>query len=57
MKNVESLSLTRQLRDFADYAVQEKLNFNLYVQDGAHLSEPLLQFMNQPNRAIIYFTQ
>ena len=56
MKNVESLSLTRQLLDFADYAVQEKLNFNLYVKEGAHLSEPLLQFMNQPNRSIIYFT-
>ena len=56
VKNVESLSLTRQLLDFADYAVQEKLNFNLYVKEGAHLSEPLLQFMNQPNRSIIYFT-
>jgi len=56
MKNVESLSLTRQLGDFADYAVQEKLNFNLYVKEGAYLSEPLKRFMSQPNRAIIYFT-
>ena len=56
MKNVESLCLTRQLRDFADYATQKGLKFDLYVKEGAHLSEPLKRFMSQPNRNIIYFT-
>ena len=53
MKNVESLSLTRQLRDFTDYATKKG---DLYVKEGAHLSEPLQRFMSQPNRNIIYFT-
>ena len=56
MKNVESLSLTRQLRDFTDYATKKRMRFDLYVKEGAHLSEPLQRFMSQPNRNIIYFT-
>ena len=56
VKNVESLSLTRQLRDFADYATQKGLKFDLYVKVGAHLSEPLQRYMSQPKRNIIYFT-
>ena len=56
MKNVELLSLTRQLRDFTDYATKKGMRFDLYVKEGAHLSEPLQRFMSQPNRNIIYFT-
>lgn len=42
VKNVQSLSYTSQLRDYAAYARQEGLTFNLYVRPGAKLSQPLL---------------
>lgn len=42
VKNVASLSYTRQLRDFAAYARANNLRFDLYVRSGARLSGPLL---------------
>ena len=42
VKNVGSLSWTQQLRDFATYASQNGLRFDLYVRPGAWLSGPLL---------------
>jgi RHS repeat-associated protein len=42
VKNVQSLSYTSQLRDYAAFARQEGLTFNLYVRPGAQLSQPLL---------------
>jgi len=41
VKNVNSLSYTRQLRDFATYSRDAKLRFDLYVRPGAQLSGPL----------------
>ena len=41
VKNVESLSYTQQLQDFADYAAQEDLDFDLYVRPDTYLSGPL----------------
>jgi hypothetical protein len=41
VKNVSSLSYTNQLQDFADYARQEQLQFNLYVRGSTTLSGPL----------------
>ncbi|NOY57003.1 MAG: hypothetical protein GXP34_13610, partial [Actinobacteria bacterium] len=41
VKNVGSLSYTNQLRDFAVYAQQEGLTFNLYVRGSTQLSGPL----------------
>jgi RHS repeat-associated protein len=41
VKNVESLNLTRQLRDYAAYARDQGLRFDLYVRQGAALSRPL----------------
>lgn len=41
MKNVANLSYTNQLRDFAAYAQQEGLTFNLYVRGSTTLSGPL----------------
>ena len=41
VKNVKSLSYTRQLRDFADYAKREGLNFELVVRQTTKLSGPL----------------
>jgi nucleotide-binding universal stress UspA family protein len=41
VKNVQSLSYTSQLRDYAAFARQEGLAFDLYVRQGAHLSGPL----------------
>ena len=41
VKNVESLSFTRQLRDFADYAKQTGRRFDLYVRPDTKLSPPL----------------
>lgn len=42
VKNVKSLSMTSQIRDFMTYAQQNGLRFDLYVRDGAKLSKPLL---------------
>ena len=41
VKNVKSLSYTRQLRDFAAYAEQQELRFELTVRQGTQLSCPL----------------
>jgi Restriction endonuclease fold toxin 7 len=43
VKNVNKLSYTRQLRDYAAIAKREGLEFHLYVRRGAHLSERLNQ--------------
>lgn len=47
VKNVKKLSFTRQLRDFADYAERNKLQFDLYVRPSTQLSGPLKQAMRQ----------
>jgi hypothetical protein len=41
VKNVGRLSYTQQLRDFAAYAAENRLRFDLYVRAGAELSGPL----------------
>lgn len=41
VKNVANLSYTNQLRDFAAFAQQEGLTFNLYVRGSTTLSRPL----------------
>ena len=43
VKNVKSLSYTQQLRDYAAYAQQNGVTFNLYVRPSTRLSGPLLQ--------------
>jgi hypothetical protein len=43
VKNTASLSFTRQLRDFADFARANGLQFNLFVRPGARLSRPLME--------------
>jgi RHS repeat-associated protein len=42
VKNVASLSYTRQIRDFDQYAQQMGRSFDLFVRRGARLSGPLL---------------
>jgi len=42
VKNVGSLSYTQQLRDYAQFAGETGLRFDLYVRPGARLSGPLL---------------
>ena len=42
VKNVKSLSLTQQLRDYIQYANQNSSRVDLYVRPGAQLSLPLL---------------
>ena len=42
VKNVQSLSYTRQLRDFAAYARENGLRFDLWVRPTTRLSGPLL---------------
>jgi hypothetical protein len=42
VKNVVYQTFTRQLRDFADFASQRGLDFDLYVRVGTRLSQPLL---------------
>lgn len=41
VKNVSSLWYSSQLRDFAAYAQQNGLQFNLYVRGSTQLSGPL----------------
>jgi hypothetical protein len=41
VKNVQSLSYTQQLRDFAAYAQQTGRQFDLYVRPDTRLSGPL----------------
>jgi len=41
VKNVSNLSYSSQLRDFAAYAQQQGLQFNLYVRGSTTLSGPL----------------
>jgi len=43
VKNVGSLSYTQQLRDYAQFAGENGLRFDLYVRPGAELSGPLKQ--------------
>lgn len=41
VKNVDSLSFTRQLRDYADFAQGRGFQFNLYTRPNTQLSGPL----------------
>jgi hypothetical protein len=41
VKNVQSLSFTKQLRDYSAFAQQNGLQFNLYVRPTTTLSGPL----------------
>ena len=41
VKNVRSLGFTLQLRDYADFARDNGLTFDLYVRPGTELSGPL----------------
>jgi RHS repeat-associated protein len=43
VKNVKTQSLTRQLRDDIDYAKNNGLDMNLYINESAELSKPLKQ--------------
>lgn len=43
VKNVSKLSVTRQLRDYAQYARANKLRFDLYVRPDTKLSGELLK--------------
>lgn len=43
IKNVASLSYTRQLRDFERYARQTGRTFDLFVRPSARLFGPLLE--------------
>ncbi|MCB9082408.1 MAG: hypothetical protein H6555_11935 [Lewinellaceae bacterium] len=52
VKNVKSLSFTRQLRDFHTYSQQNGLDFILYTRPNTTLSRPLQQAIN--NGSIIH---
>lgn len=52
VKNVKSLSFTRQLRDFHTYSQQNGLDFILYTRPNTTLSGPLQQAIN--NGSIIH---
>ena len=41
VKNVETLSYTRQLRDYSEYAQANGLRFDLYTRPSSRLSGPL----------------
>jgi hypothetical protein len=47
VKNVKSLSFTRQLRDFADFAGKNNLRFDLFVRPNTQMSGPLMEAVEQ----------
>ena len=47
VKNVKSLSFTRQLRDFSDFAVRTGRRFDLFVRPSTKLSGPLQEAVQQ----------
>ncbi|MCK4797179.1 MAG: hypothetical protein KAT05_07340, partial [Spirochaetes bacterium] len=49
VKNVQSQSFTRQLRDFYNYANSSNLKFDLYVRPSTKLSGPLMQEIQNGN--------
>lgn len=58
VKNVQSLSLTQQIRDNIDYAAQTGRRLDIYVRPSSHpsgqthLSGPLLDAIEQSSGAI-----
>jgi hypothetical protein len=52
VKNVKSLSYTRQLRDYADYASANGLRLDVYVRGGTRLSGPLARADLDPSSPI-----
>jgi RHS repeat-associated protein len=49
VKNVASLSLTNQIRDFAAFAAETGRVFELVIREGTRLSKPLLDFIVEKN--------
>lgn len=47
VKNVQSLSFTSQLRDYANYAASRGISFDLYVRPTTQLSGPLTEAIQQ----------
>jgi hypothetical protein len=47
VKNVQHLRFTAQLRDYAVFAEQNGIAFDLYCRDGACLSRPLVEAIEQ----------
>ncbi|CEE92748.1 hypothetical protein XNA1_3080002 [Xenorhabdus nematophila str. Anatoliense] len=41
VKNVKRQGLTRQLKDYSDYAQKERLDFNLFTRPDTKISKPL----------------
>ncbi len=54
VKNVQSLSYTQQLRDFATYAGETGLRFDLYVRPSTVLSGPLAEAIAEGTIRIRY---
>jgi hypothetical protein len=54
VKNVSSLSLTNQLRDFSAFAQQSGRTFELYTRKTTELSGPLQQFIKD-NSIVLKF--
>lgn len=52
VKNVASLSYTRQLRDYTDYALREELSLDIYVRSGTKISGPLARADLDPRNPV-----
>ena len=46
VKNTKSISLTKQLQDYSDFAKQEGLKFYLYTRSGINPSTPLQRLID-----------
>ena len=57
VKNVKTLSFTRQLRDYSDFAKNNGLKFDLYVRPDTNLSGTLLDAVEQKTIRLRYIPQ
>ncbi len=54
VENVKDLSCSRQLRDFADYASQNGLTYELFVRPDTKLTGPLLEAIRDGDIVLKY---
>jgi len=53
VKNVQQLSNTQQLRDYAEYASENGLRLDIYVRGNTQISGPLARLDLDPNSPVI----
>lgn len=57
VKNVKKLSYSQQLRDYADHAKKEGLQFDLYVRRDTELTQPLIDAISRKEIRLNFIPQ